>query len=77
MASSTLGPAEYQTLALVDTADVPGAMSARGIPEYLLVGAPAAINATLYSNLSFNVIRDIAPVASIDRSPLVMEVNTS
>jgi tripartite-type tricarboxylate transporter receptor subunit TctC len=34
-----------------------------------------AINATLYDNLLFNFIRDIAPVASISRTPLVMEVN--
>jgi len=32
-------------------------------------------NATLYDNLSFNFMRDIAPVATIDRFPLVMEVN--
>jgi tripartite-type tricarboxylate transporter receptor subunit TctC len=31
----------------------------------LLVGPPAAINATLYEKLSFNFIRDIAPVAGI------------
>ena len=43
----------------------------------LLVGAPAAINATLYSNLNFNVIRDIAPVAGIVRVPGVMVVNPS
>src|SRR3954471_17725167 len=29
----------------------------------LLVGPPAAINATLYDKLNFNFIRDIAPVA--------------
>ncbi len=43
----------------------------------LLVGASAAINATLYRNLNFNFIRDIAPVASVFRVPLVMEVNSS
>jgi tripartite-type tricarboxylate transporter receptor subunit TctC len=44
----------------------------------LLLVAPAnAINATLYDNLSFNFIRDIAPVASISRLPLVMVVNPS
>jgi tripartite-type tricarboxylate transporter receptor subunit TctC len=43
----------------------------------LLVGAPAAINATLYEKLNFNLIRDIAPVASIVRVPNVMEVNPS
>jgi tripartite-type tricarboxylate transporter receptor subunit TctC len=32
-------------------------------------------NAAIYNNLSFNFIRDIAPVGSIDRFPLVMEVN--
>ena len=31
----------------------------------LLVGAANAINATLYDNLNFNFIRDIAPVAGI------------
>ena len=41
----------------------------------LLVGSPNMINATLYEKLNFNFIRDIAPVASIDRAPLVMEVN--
>jgi tripartite-type tricarboxylate transporter receptor subunit TctC len=41
----------------------------------LLVAAPAAINATLYDNLSFNFIRDIAPVAGIVRVPEVMLVN--
>jgi tripartite-type tricarboxylate transporter receptor subunit TctC len=43
----------------------------------LLVNVSAAINATLYENLNFNFIRDIAPVAGIIRSPLVMEVNPS
>jgi tripartite-type tricarboxylate transporter receptor subunit TctC len=43
----------------------------------LLVGVPHAINATLYDHLNFNFIRDIAPVASIMRVPLVMEVNPS
>ena len=43
----------------------------------LLVGVPNAINATLYEKLSFNFIRDIAPVASISRAPLVMAVHPS
>ena len=43
----------------------------------LIVGAPAAINATLYDKLNFNFIRDIAPVAGIMRGPLVMVVNPS
>jgi tripartite-type tricarboxylate transporter receptor subunit TctC len=41
----------------------------------LLVPAPAAINATLYDNLNFNFIRDVAPVAGILRVPEVMVVN--
>jgi tripartite-type tricarboxylate transporter receptor subunit TctC len=36
-----------------------------------------AINATLYDKLSFNFIRDIAPVMGIIRVPLVMVVNPS
>jgi tripartite-type tricarboxylate transporter receptor subunit TctC len=36
-----------------------------------------AINATLYDKLSFNFIRDIAPVASIHREPFLVEVNPS
>jgi tripartite-type tricarboxylate transporter receptor subunit TctC len=40
----------------------------------LVVGSFNAINATLYDKLSFNFIRDIAPVAGIMRNPLIMEV---
>jgi tripartite-type tricarboxylate transporter receptor subunit TctC len=43
----------------------------------LLSSSPNAINATLYDNLNFNFIRDIAPVASISREPNVMVVNPS
>src|SRR6516162_9845958 len=43
----------------------------------LLVGPPAAFNATLYESLNFNFIRDIAPVAGIMRAPNVMVVNPS
>jgi tripartite-type tricarboxylate transporter receptor subunit TctC len=43
----------------------------------LLVHSVSAINATLYDKLNFNLIRDIAPVASIHREPNVMEVNPS
>jgi tripartite-type tricarboxylate transporter receptor subunit TctC len=43
----------------------------------LLVSTPNAINATLYDKLSFNFIRDIAPVAGIVRYPYVMVVNPS
>jgi len=40
----------------------------------LLVNPANGINATLYKNLPFNFIRDIAPVAGIVRTPNVMEV---
>jgi tripartite-type tricarboxylate transporter receptor subunit TctC len=43
----------------------------------LFVASSSAINATLYEKLSFNFIRDIAPVASLIRLPNVMEVNLS
>ena len=43
----------------------------------LLVGSYNAINATLYDRLNFNFIRDIAPVAGIEREPHVMVVNPS
>lgn len=43
----------------------------------LMVAAPAAINETLYDHLSFNFIRDIAPVAGIVRVPQLMLVNPS
>jgi tripartite-type tricarboxylate transporter receptor subunit TctC len=36
-----------------------------------------AINATLYERLSFNFVRDVAPVAIIADAPLVMEVHPS
>jgi tripartite-type tricarboxylate transporter receptor subunit TctC len=41
----------------------------------LLADGSAAINATLYNDLNFNFIRDIAPVAGIIRVANVMEVN--
>ena len=40
-----------------------------------LVNPANAINATLYKNLTFNFIRDMAPVAGFIRVPNVMEVN--
>jgi tripartite-type tricarboxylate transporter receptor subunit TctC len=43
----------------------------------LLINAASAINATLYSKLNFNFIRDIAPIAGITREPLVMQLNPS
>lgn len=43
----------------------------------LLVGSPNAINATLYSKLNFDFRRDIAPVAGIARTPLILEATPS
>jgi tripartite-type tricarboxylate transporter receptor subunit TctC len=43
----------------------------------LLAGLSSAINATLYKQLNFDFIRDIAPVASIGGGPYVMVVNPS
>src|SRR5262249_17207844 len=41
----------------------------------LLAASPAAINATLYTRLNFNFVTDIAPVAALERMPLVMAVH--
>jgi tripartite-type tricarboxylate transporter receptor subunit TctC len=43
----------------------------------LQIGAHNAWNVALYDNLSFNFIRDIAPVASIYRGPAVLVVHPS
>lgn len=43
----------------------------------LFVNPANGINATLYKNLSYNFIRDIAPVAGLARTPNVMEVTNS
>jgi tripartite-type tricarboxylate transporter receptor subunit TctC len=53
-------------------------MAANAPPDgytVFLVNPANAINATLYKNLSFNFIRDLAPVAGFIRVPNVMEVN--
>ena len=52
----------------------------RSVPDgytLLLTASPNAINASLYDKLSFNFIRDIAPVAAISREPNVIVVNPS
>jgi tripartite-type tricarboxylate transporter receptor subunit TctC len=43
----------------------------------LLVNPANYINATLYANLKFNVVRDLAPVAAFNRVPNVMTVNNN
>src|SRR6478672_2800437 len=42
-----------------------------------LTATSDAINATLYDKLSFSLLRDIAPVASLIRGPFVMVVQPS
>ena len=42
-----------------------------------LITAAAAIGASLYEHLDFDVIRDIVPVAGIIREPLVIVVNST
>jgi tripartite-type tricarboxylate transporter receptor subunit TctC len=43
----------------------------------VVIGPPAAINATLYKDLRFNFLRDITSIASFVRQPYVMVVNPS
>jgi tripartite-type tricarboxylate transporter receptor subunit TctC len=44
----------------------------------ILVATPAqTINATLYEKLSFNFVRDVAPIAAVVRTPFVMAVHPS
>jgi tripartite-type tricarboxylate transporter receptor subunit TctC len=43
----------------------------------LMVTGSNAVNATLYENLNYNFIRDIAPVIRVTRGPLLMAVHSS
>jgi tripartite-type tricarboxylate transporter receptor subunit TctC len=43
----------------------------------LLVGSQNTVNPTVLSNINFNFVRDIAPVASLVRQPNVLLVNPS
>ena len=43
----------------------------------LMTSGANTINPTLYQKLSFDFLRDTAPVAGVTRSPLVMEVNNA
>ena len=43
----------------------------------LLASLANAVNATLYTNLTYNFIRDIAPVCGISRDPNVMVVTSA
>ena len=44
---------------------------------FLLDSLPNAMNATLYTNLNFDFLRDIVPVATIGGGPYIMVVNSS
>ena len=53
---------------------------ARSVPDgytLLQIGDGNAYNATLYDNLNFDFVRDIAPVASMITAPFVLVVNPS
>jgi tripartite-type tricarboxylate transporter receptor subunit TctC len=43
----------------------------------LVMNSQNTINAALYTKLNFDFVRDIAPIALVDRVPLIMEVNPS
>ncbi len=53
-------------------------MVVRAAPDgytLLLTAIPDSINATLYDKLSFNFLRDIAPIAGIIRGPQILVLN--
>jgi len=59
---------------------VGAAMAARAPADgytLLISGNADAVTATLYDKLSYNFLRDFAPIAGIARSPLVLVVNPS
>jgi len=63
-------------LALITCAVAPPMLSRLGYT--ILVATPAqTINASLYDRLSFNFVRDSAPVAALARTPFVMAVHPS
>ena len=43
----------------------------------LMITVPNVVNATLYDKANYSFIRDIVPVANIDRVPNVMAINPS
>jgi tripartite-type tricarboxylate transporter receptor subunit TctC len=50
---------------------------ADGYTLLMVNAAPSAINATLYDKLSFNFLRDMAPVGGMVRTPLILLVTPS
>src|SRR5262249_41950098 len=78
--SDRLGP----QIVIENRPGAPGTIAAEAVVKaapdgYMLlqIGTPNAINATLYTNLSFNFVRDIAPVGSITRVAYVVVVHPS
>ena len=71
----------------INVANMPGAASAvaaehvLGLPAdgytMFLVNPANGINHTLYKNLPFSILSDLAPVAGLIRSPNVMEVTNN
>jgi tripartite-type tricarboxylate transporter receptor subunit TctC len=66
----------------IDRGAAPPAISIASLSErlgqpFVIENRPGAINATLYDKLNFNFLRDIGPVAGINRFPIVMVVNSS
>jgi len=62
------------------SSNVATAAVARAAPDgytLLEISDSNAVNATLYDKLEFDFVRDITPVASIDRAAFVMVVNPS
>ena len=55
--------------------NIASALSQAGASMAFQLNVANAINASLYSKLSFDVLRDLAPVASFMRVPNVMEVS--
>ncbi len=58
--------------------NVGAALAAKAEPDgytLLVAVSTSTINATLYSNLSFNFTRDLVPVASIGATPFIVVVN--
>jgi tripartite-type tricarboxylate transporter receptor subunit TctC len=60
--------------------NVAASMLVRAAPDgytLLLAGMSNAINVSLYKNLDFDFVHDVAPIGLISRSPLVMVVSAS
>ena len=57
------------------SAEVAKQAPADGHTLLLAASGPMAVNATLYKNMPFNALTDLAPVIQISSFPLVLEVN--